>query len=356
MKDSAVGIISYEAVSDGSAAKLHIEGTRKRLEVEGFDAIYTALSSRPNAIARWLEVFVRSLQVTVNSKAVVIRFHPIALFSVAWARMARKRVVILLQGVPEDAYSAHPWVRGAGPLYLWAVRTQLKMAHALVTPTAGIARWVLEHLGREAMVLPNGAALGPVAASSRVQSQLPDRYVCFSGSLASWQGVDVMLDAVTSQSWPRGVRLVVVGDGPSFASLADLRDDRVIAVGRLPSSEARLVLSGALASLSAKTLGPSTQHGVSPFKVLESAALGIPLVVSRIDGQWEGVDRFGAGLVVEPGDAEGLAKAVERIARDSELRSEFGRQALKLALESRWESHAGVLAQAVLPPIDENVG
>ena len=60
--------------------------------------------------------------------------------------------------------------------------------------------------------------------------------------------------------------------------------------------------------------------------LLEAMAGGLPAVVGSGPGNPEAVGSD-AGLVVEPGDAEGLAEALSQLASDSTARKETGKAA-----------------------------
>ena len=61
-----------------------------------------------------------------------------------------------------------------------------------------------------------------------------------------------------------------------------------------------------------------------PVALMEAAASGLPAVASRLSGIPELVRDGETGFLVEPGDAEGLAAALERLAREPETRAKLG--------------------------------
>ena len=71
-----------------------------------------------------------------------------------------------------------------------------------------------------------------------------------------------------------------------------------------------------------------TFETVMPSKILEGAAMGLPLVLG-VRGFARGfVEDAGCGLCFEPEDAAGLAQAVLRLAADPALRARLGRAGL----------------------------
>jgi glycosyltransferase involved in cell wall biosynthesis len=68
---------------------------------------------------------------------------------------------------------------------------------------------------------------------------------------------------------------------------------------------------------------PSHADG-QPLVVLEAMASAVPVVASRIGGIPDTVADGRSGLLVPPGEPAELARAIERLARDPELRRELG--------------------------------
>lgn len=71
---------------------------------------------------------------------------------------------------------------------------------------------------------------------------------------------------------------------------------------------------------------PSLFEGL-PRVVLESMALGVPVVGSNVDGIPEAVDDSSNGYLVEPRDSIGLASALEKLLNDDDMRTQFGNRA-----------------------------
>ena len=87
-------------------------------------------------------------------------------------------------------------------------------------------------------------------------------------------------------------------------------------------------------------------HLMPPVKLLEYAALGIPTICERL----RTVQRyFGEGAVeyFEPGDANGLADAIQRLSRDPLLRKEIAHRAWRISVDLGWEKQRGRLFEAV---------
>ena len=89
---------------------------------------------------------------------------------------------------------------------------------------------------------------------------------------------------------------------------------------------------------------PSHREGL-PKSLLEAAACGRPMVAADVSGCREIVKDGVTGLLVPPGDAGGLADALERLARDPDLRRRLGAAARDLV--EREFSEEAVVAQTL---------
>ena len=77
---------------------------------------------------------------------------------------------------------------------------------------------------------------------------------------------------------------------------------------------------------------PSYGREGIPRILMESAALGKPVVASRVRGNVEAVEDGETGLLVPVRDASALAEAILGLLRDPERAAEMGRQARQRAL------------------------
>ena len=71
---------------------------------------------------------------------------------------------------------------------------------------------------------------------------------------------------------------------------------------------------------------------------MEAMASGVPVVASRISGIPELVDDGVTGMLVSPGDAESLARALARLHEDPGLRQELAR-AGRMKVVSEFDVH-----------------
>jgi glycosyltransferase involved in cell wall biosynthesis len=342
-----VVLVWLEAVEPGTAPAYHLTGTRRRLAAAGIDDVRVIASTDRSRWRRWISVFARASAASLRRGVVVARWHPLILpLAIIW-RMGRRRIVYLVQGTFDDAFAAHQRFHAlhVGRVLLkWSMR----LGDAWIAPHAGIAEWLDGTVGSgRTLVIPNGYPIvEPGGSESADGLGLPERFVLFAGSLATWQGIGVMLAASDSSAWPSDVHLLVIGDGPERWRLEG-RGERVVHLGRQPPAAVRHALARSIASLSPKLLDDVTRRGISPFKLLEAGLEGVPVVATEVPGQSEYVRRYGCGLLVEPGDADGLAGAVARLSADKALRDSMGRAAQLAVSDFAWENGAPDLLAAI---------
>lgn len=195
------------------------------------------------------------------------------------------------------------------------------------------------------VVVPNGVdperfrPEGP-----RRREGLPDDAVVvgFVGGLRPWHAIDQLTDAFRSLADDRRLHLLVVGDGPMGTHLEQLGEElpgRVTWIRGVDHAEVPAWLRAM--DVAVAPYADLERFYFSPLKVLEYMAAGRAVVASAI-GQLPDLVRDGEnGLLVAPGDAAALARAIRRLARAPSLRALLGEQAAEDArLHHSWDDRA----------------
>ena len=150
--------------------------------------------------------------------------------------------------------------------------------------------------------------------------------VTFAGNIGLLQRLDTILHAAKRVTDTR-IAFRIVGDGadrPRLERLAkELGLGNVRFLGARPSGDMSAVFAESDALVVPFGAGPLSEL-VIPTKTLAYLAAGRPIVMAMSGPATRMVDEAGAGVAVPPDDPEGLAAAVEELAR----RSESDRQAM----------------------------
>lgn len=157
------------------------------------------------------------------------------------------------------------------------------------------------------------------------------------GSLAPKKGFDVLLHAfrLIRQRVPEA-RLTLAGEGPegprllALASSLGIAD--AVAFPGVVSGEAKAALFAR-----ARVFVSSSRREPFANANLEAMAAGRPIVATRVGGNLEMVEEEVGGLLVEPEDPEGLAKALLRLLEDRTRAEAMGRAARRRAEVFSWD-------------------
>ncbi len=183
------------------------------------------------------------------------------------------------------------------------------------------------------------------ALQARRCYQLPTSASFVVGNVGSFEerkGQTLLLEAMAMarRSVP-GIHLMLVGDGPDETMLREKTDalDLQDNVSFFPfTREPELVFE----RIDALVL-PSLRKEGLPNVLLESMAMGVPVVSAQLAGTPEVVIEGETGLLVPPGDVGALADALERMGRDHPARSRMGvagRQLMEQGFDKRKQFHA----------------
>jgi len=142
----------------------------------------------------------------------------------------------------------------------------------------------------------------------------------YLGRLSEEKGVRTLIQAMR---YTDDLSLEVVGSGVLLDELK--RDADSIAPGRVTfhgfiSGEGRFSLLKSATAL----IMPSQSHDSWPMAVLESLALGVPVIASRQGGLPDLVRDGETGLLFEAGHAEQLALAMQKLAESPDLAKQMG--------------------------------
>ncbi|HEX5736778.1 MAG TPA: glycosyltransferase family 4 protein [Blastocatellia bacterium] len=213
---------------------------------------------------------------------------------------------------------------------------------------------------KKIIVNPNGVdtdLFRPGRGGARVRQSLGVEgkiVVGFIGTFGPWHGAPALAEAATKTRKDVGCHFLFIGDG-NQRNLAESiierggATPRTTFTGRIPHAEAPDYLDACdiLVSPHVESTDGSEFFG-SPTKLFEYMASARPIVASRL-GQIADIIGDGEnGLLVEPGDSDALARAIERLARDEALRARLGEAARRTVIERyTWKDNAARVFDAM---------
>ena len=139
------------------------------------------------------------------------------------------------------------------------------------------------------------------------------------------KGVPVLIEATHHLPADSNVHILLVGGGMDAPHIATLIDASPMAAS-IHTLGYRDDIPALISACSASVL-PATKREGLPKTVIESMVYGIAPIVTATGGSPELVQDGECGIVVPPGDAEALARAIVDMASDDERRLVWGKRA-----------------------------
>jgi len=346
-----IAYLCLQVTREGQASYAHVHEIINGLQAEGLDVrLYQPAFSKVREshplmrVLEFMKTQVRLWRASPRPALIYCRAHVLAFPTAIWARWRGIPVIQEVNGPDSDLYLAWPVLRPFRPVLSRMVPWQYRSADAVIVVTEALAEWVRSWSGQmNVHVVENGANTEVFRPEAALSDTGLGTYVVFFGALAPWQGIEHLIRAVECPQWPDGVGLVIIGDGAcrDLAASASQKLAAVTYLGRQSYQAVPGYVAAAMASVIPKTdLAGRRATGLSPLKLYESIACGVPVVVTDIPGQSDFVRAADCGLVVPPGDAEAIASAVERLFRDSALRDRLANNALSVAHRVSWRERA----------------
>lgn len=161
-----------------------------------------------------------------------------------------------------------------------------------------------------------------------------DPVVLYVGRLDEGKGLTDLIRAHARLE--RDTILRFVGDGQLEASLRREADrlgtvDRVTFVGAVPHESIHHQYAAA------DVFCLPSHHESLGIVNLEAMAAGVPVVSTRIDAIEEYLTDGENGILVDPGNVDGLAAALERLVTSPNLRAELSKAGRKTAMNFSWD-------------------
>jgi len=282
----------------------------------------------PRCLAAAIRAIRRYRALVVDVDIVDAWLAPAMTFAVVAQPLARVPIMLGGRRWLGDLYRPKPWYRRL------AASMAARRMDAVVTNSRAAAVELVhqDHLPTARVhVIPN--AVDPAIATSADRVRYRNAWQVTAdelvvGCVANYKpekGLAYLIDSAHQlRDLVPNLRVVIVGEGPMRPELeADIRRRGLESMVRLHGAEpdARRVYSAFDLFVQA-----SETEGL-PNVILEAAAAGLPIVATAVGGTTEVVTHEQDALLVDKGDAAGLASAIHRLASDVELRERLGRAA-----------------------------
>jgi glycosyltransferase involved in cell wall biosynthesis len=345
--------LCLQPLREGQASYAHVHEIIAGLERRGWDVRLVRApdpaGGRRGAVLRAISAFAVQVRYALRTRfrpasVVYIRSHFLALPTAALARAAGSVVVQEVNGVGGDAYAAWPALRRLRSFIRLSTGLQLAWADAIITVTEGLADRLATRVTPRAgcHVIGNGADVDRFRPDAGIFDH-PRPYVVFVGALAPWQGIETVLDAVRSSSWPAGVDLVIAGDGKERDRVrqAAESDPRIRWLGTVPYRDVPSVTAASAAALVPMGDAARSRFGLSPLKLFEAMACGVPVVASDFPTLADTVREHDCGVTFPASQPHELAQAVARVVADPAAAKAMGARGRAACVERySWDARA----------------
>jgi glycosyltransferase involved in cell wall biosynthesis len=245
--------------------------------------------------------------------------------------------VIELNGIIQEDMAAEGESWHLRMLARLSERYHYLRADGIVAVTVGIADDLALRYGRtDTIVVPNGVNCEQFRpdkadeAAERLGLASGYTYISFIGNLASWQGVDVLLDAAPRilEAVP-SARFLIVGDGSERENLHRRAEQLGVSAtctftGSVPYRNVPQYINASSVCTAPFVQKRNERTGLSPLKIYEYFACARPVVTTDVPGVRELILDSGGGVVVPPGDSGALAEAVIHLLRDGDAGRDAG--------------------------------
>jgi glycosyltransferase involved in cell wall biosynthesis len=218
----------------------------------------------------------------------------------------------------------------------------LHLSDAIVCPS-NVTRDYIASLGlsrKRVTVIPNGVSPSDFSPSPLPARQGSVPILLYIGTLADWQGLDVLIKALPLVLEQQAIRLHIIGRGRSRQRKLLAKQIRKLGLEEcvtiqpaVPHHEIPALIASS--DICVAPLGLNDRNvtqGACPIKVLEYMASARPLIASNMPIVRELVREDVDGLLFSPDDPQDLARQISRLLCDFELSQRLSASATERAL------------------------
>lgn len=240
--------------------------------------------------------------------------------------------------------------QGWGPLFIKSVpffyeKYVLKKANYIISTTKFLNNKISKLTMAKRFIIDN-----PVSSSYFTENEKNPSQIIFIGYIRPEKGIDILVAAFNKiRQQYKDIRLNIIGPSSKlfsnyFLEISELCDSAV--------NDGQILLSGFKKSTQiAEELSRSyflvlpSYHEPFGVVLIESLAMGTPVIASRVGGIPYIVEDGKTGILVEPGDVNALAEKMQLLLEDGELRQQMGQRGKQEAMK---RFHLDVVAKKTM--------
>ena len=292
---------------------------------------------------------------------IYIRSHYMAFPISIISKLFSIPVIQEVNGPYDDIFITHPWLRAIKIPLIFLQRLQYRHATHLLPVTHNLAKWLISqaHHNR-CTVISNGANTNyfrPHETNKDI-NELESPYVIFYATMAKWHDLETAIKSTYEPNWPSGIKLMVIGESIDTEVKKYIlnNNSNIIFLKKQEYKKIPSYISHALAGLviMADPAGRA-QKGLSPLKLYETLACGVPVIASDFPEQADFIRSHNCGIVVSPQNSAELADAVAFLAKNRELAKKLGNNGQKVVEKDySWWKISQDINSIIIKSIKEN--
>ena len=256
----------------------------------------------------------------------IIHVHwpvPLALWGWAARRARKVPVVLTFYGIELR------WVKRSLKFLKGFVRWACRWADRVTAISSETAREIRELVDVPVDVIPYTTPFpGNPDARPHAGRDGKRLTILFVGRLVELKGLAYLIEAAALLRGRVDARIVAIGIGPERERLEILAQERRVAVdfrNKVPDAELhQAFLTSDLLVLPSIIDARGDTEGLG-VALLDAMSYGIPAIASRVGGIPDIIEDGVSGLLVPPANAEALASAIARVARDPAFAQQLAR-------------------------------
>jgi glycosyltransferase involved in cell wall biosynthesis len=279
----------------------------------------------------------------------VYHFHDPALMPVGWLlKLHGKRVLYdVREDTPADIHDKYWIPRGAQPVVAWAIDIAEKLSGRMLDGIVAATPHIGQRFPRsKTVVVQNFPLLDEAFPASHPYLERPP-LVLYIGSINAVRGVPELVDAIGLLPETLRARLALGGEFEPAALEQEVRQKpgwkRTDYTGWQDRRGLLDLLSRARVGV-VPFLPTANTRDAQPIKLFEYMIAGLPIVASNLPRLREIVTKVQCGILVEPGQPEAMAEALQWLLEHPTEAQAMGHRGRQAVLQTyNWNSQAQLL-------------